>query len=119
MDPDSIRKKFLDDNAEFLLDEFSRVLKGDADEFSCKSNVNLGRAMSLLETIILSADDKVHKKMENIAEIVEGVKTGTISPNQADKLLDALKTAAEVEDMELNILLKSRMVNLLGEPEED
>lgn len=117
MDSDSIRHKFLQDNADFLLDEFSAVLRGEG-EFSCKSNVNLGRALTMLETLILNAEDKSKIKLNSLSDIVEGVKNGEISASQADKMLGLLKSKAEVEELEQSILLKAKMIGLMGDEDD-
>lgn len=98
MHPDEVREKFLRDNAEFLLDEQKKVLRGEG-EFTCPSGIHLSRAFKLIDKIILTASDRQKLEMETTREVVLAVGKGKISADEGAKLLEILKTQQDIEEL--------------------
>ncbi len=96
MDANKIRKKFIEDNAEMLLDELKGVLEGEG-EFSSKSGIWLGYAFKLIEKMITTADDIKTIEVENTQEILKALSKGKITMIEAKDMMKLLKDQSEVE----------------------
>ncbi len=93
-----IREKFINENAEFLLEELSSVLRGEG-EFSCKSNHTLSYALNLVEDSIKSAGDIVEIQATTAQEVVGLVSKGKMTLPEAREFMQILKTQQEIEEL--------------------
>ena len=98
MNAEQIRAKFLIDNAEFLLNEWSKVLKGKG-KFSCESTIHLGRAIELLEKVLLAADDLKMQEAVTVDTVMTGVQKGKVSVREAKELLELIRTKQDIEEL--------------------
>lgn len=96
MNQNQIRKKFLGENAEILLDEYHGVLKGKA-EFSCEEAFYLAKAIDLLTKLIEKADDIVMIEAENAKDVLALLKSGTLTFPEAKELMELFAKAKDIE----------------------
>jgi len=96
MDANEIRKKFIEDNAEVLLDELEGVLKGTG-EFSSKSNVWLNYAFARISNMVDAADDIKVVEAESTKEVLAALSKGRITTKEAKELMQLLKLQSEAD----------------------
>lgn len=102
MNGDQIREKFIRDNAEFLLDEYAKVLRGEA-KFSCESNHFLGKAIDMIQKIVLDSSDTMKsitiEKGVNTTSIIEALRNGEISVHNAKELLHLTAIVQDINEL--------------------
>ena len=96
MDAEAIRKKFVQDNAEKLLEELKAVLDGTG-EFSSKSGIWLGYAFERISKMVDAADDIRVIEATNTKEVLSALSKGRITVDQAKDLMQLLKAQADIE----------------------
>ena len=99
MKPIEIKKKFLEDNAEYLLSEYKRVLRGDGDGFACQYDSVRKEMWQLLEEVIKKTAYVDSVTVESTADLIAMLKAGTVDIDTAVKLMDLLKTRQDIEEL--------------------
>ena len=95
---DKIREKFLNDNADFLLDELSASLRG-VGEFSCQSSYALEYALGMLEDAIRKASDSQQLNASTAHDVVDLIKSGKINLDEAHGLMKVIQAKQEIEEL--------------------
>ena len=98
MNANEIRKKFIEDNAEFLLDELATVLRGEG-EFSCEYGSHLSYSLELLEKMILKAQDTKMVSVESVRDVLQALAKGKIDAKEARNLIELLKVESEIDSL--------------------
>jgi len=112
MDANEIRKKFIEDNAEMLLDELEGVLKGTGD-FSSKSGNWLGYAFSRISSMIDAADDIKVVEAESTKEVLAALSKGRITVKEAKELMALLKLQADVDGTGMSAVESHKMFQIV------
>lgn len=116
-----LRKKFMDEMAEDLLDQYMQVVKGEGRFRSTNATARV-EMWDLLKHAIRSTKDAQKYEAENTQEVLKAIREGTMSVEQGREMLEVLQLQKKVdkeEDQDLLRVLKNMGVSFhtVEEPE--
>lgn len=97
MKSNEIRKKFLNDHAEFVIDKYGAFIRGERDEECCLTSLN--KMWTLLEKIIVDAKDIDAITAQSAVDVIALLKDGKVDVEVAVKLMELLKTKQDIEEL--------------------
>ncbi len=95
--PHELRKKFLEENGEFLLTELSDILHGKAEAFKCQNSYTLNTSVTMLVDMIKQAADLQQVEVSSARAVMEELAKGKLSEQQADRILDMLQKKQQLD----------------------
>jgi hypothetical protein len=102
MEARDIRKKFLEDNAEFVLDEVRTVLRGEGD-YKHKSQDLFDTVFDMIRKIIEKTDEIQSIQAKNTTDVIRLLTQGKITPKEAYQLINMLKTKIDMRKEKLKV----------------
>jgi len=111
----SLRKRFFEDNAEFMLTEFRDLLQGKIEDFACKSAYAIQTAYPIIFKMIENASDVDASLAKSSNGIIQMLASGSINADQALELLKVLDGMLKVQAVELDLQIKNQMLELTRE----
>jgi hypothetical protein len=105
-----LRDRFMKDNVDFLLKEFSAVLKGEQEDFKTKSQFCLNKSFEIVFDAIKSATNIDEDKAKSTSGIIKMLAAGDITPSEAKELLGLLDSMHQAELTEAKVGLNKAMI---------
>ncbi len=97
MNAQTLRKKFLDENAEYILEQYTSVLRGG--EYEARNAKAMTQAVDMMLDLIMTAKDTDKIAVKTTAEVVALLGKGKISIEQALRLMELLKAEQEIHEL--------------------
>lgn len=111
MSPREMKRKFITDNAEFMLDEFKEVLQGNQETFRSESTYAIKTAYPYLFEIIANTSDIDASLAKTSTGIISMLAEGRINAQEAIQLLNVVDKINSVNEKEMISELKKEMIN--------
>jgi hypothetical protein len=99
MSAELIRKKFIEDCALKLLDEYIAIVLGEKDQFTSKSAYHVASALGIIEQLILKASDLTNIEAATVGDIVKAIGKGKMSLDDGMKFMSVLQTKQNIEEL--------------------
>lgn len=106
MNNNELKDRFMRDNAEFLMKEFSQVLKGELDSFTSQSQYVLDKGFEIIFDGIKSATEIDETLAQSSSGVIKMMARGDISAKEAQELLCLLEKLSQIEETQLGVKFK-------------
>ena len=99
MNAKDLRKKLIDELGEFLIKEYSQVIRGKKSGFSSKSPSAREEVFEIFKQMILMESDIKRIKARTTESVLKLLQRGKIDLDEAERLMKIMHVKFEIEEI--------------------